>query len=288
MQNRLTADALDAVERLCRDAGWTIERVGAGDDVELLARIPSNCKLPPVPLWLAVQGTHKTQKYRQGDDTFVVPVAKATALRWFERRAATLAVLWDLDDGKGYWTLPRHYLPELDLLTGMAGQGSLVFVENWTLPGDDIERFARLARVLHIEELLATSVARDLNLSEGVDLSDVDEEITRTPFIILEFLTMAGAFRRGLQRHVREAFREELADLVAQTEEELKEEGLTLAEVEDELALDEQAAAKTFGRLLTAFTADAFVPLYLAQEGPLVLIELLEEAGDIAQRGDEA
>lgn len=289
MQNRLTEEALDAVEALCRDAGWPVERVTvAADTVELLARVPSNCRLPPLEVWLAVQGTRKPRKYRGEDGRLHVPVTVADVRRWLDRRAPTFFIFWDLDRKQGAWALPKVQIPEWDLLTGSGAAATQATLP--TEPDDPVQSMfmpviAGMTRVLHFEAIASLSEERDYNTPDAYALSGPDEATPRWPLILAEFLAAAEAYDgEALSESVLAQFRVQRRAAENEVTAENEEDELEEDEVDDEsdaMEAIDRAIERTVETIIEMETGGRYQPRHLQRYGALMLLNLLTEAGEI-------
>jgi hypothetical protein len=286
MQNRLTEEAVEAVEALCRNAGWPVERItAAADTVELLARVPSNCRLPPLEVWLAVQGTRKPRKYRGEDGRLHVPVSVADVRRWLDRRAPTFFVLWDLDRKQGAWALPKVQIPEWDLLTGSATQVTLPTEADDPVKPEFMPVIAGMTRVLHFEAIASLSEERDFNDPDAYSLSGPDETTARWPLILAEFLNATRAYDgEALSEPVLAQFRIQRRAAENEVTAENEADELDEDEIDDEAdsieAID-RAIERTVAYIVETETGGRYQPRHLQRYGTLMLLNLLSEAGEI-------
>jgi hypothetical protein len=203
--------ALEAVEAICKGAGWTVERVGFGDDVDLKVGIPSGCELPNVPLWIGIEAKRNLTQFRKGGTHYSLPLRSKLVERSLARREPTIFVLWNLERRSGLWGSSTYVLQELELLLGEE-RPSFVFHDEFPFSvkaADPIMATARLERC-------STLLARHLDQTAEA-LASLPEDISVAIAaarlrLFINALQVLGFWQDGLSELAIETFhRERLA-----------------------------------------------------------------------------
>jgi hypothetical protein len=270
----LKAQALEAVERICAEAGWRTEQVAFGAETELKVAIPSGCALPDLTLWITVEAKRNLTQFRREGAHYLVPIGREAAARSLARRETTLAVLWNTERKVGFWMVLHYAIPELVFLLEETQRTDILFHDDLRFAADTVERIAQVARVERCETMLSLALAQARPFApEEEDGEDAQAVVVATVGQALEVLGLAtkgeatplavAEFRRA-RLVVRDEIRSEELDL-------------------DEADADLEALARVVEDRVAELSGSFLTPRDIEEHAPAFLAVMLEESGEIGK-----
>jgi hypothetical protein len=268
--------ALEAVEAICKGAGWTVERVGFGDDVDLKLGIPSGCELPEIPVWIGIEAKRNLTQYRKRGTHHAVPLHRGIVERSLARREPTIFVLWNVERRSGFWANSIYLGDEIEFIVRRDDRPTFVFHDALPFSASTANFVADAARVEWCSALLARHLDQSGETFEHLSDAAAENIALARLRLILGSLAVLGFWKDGPTQLVIEAFRSERSALL--------EDPLLDSDSADVEAIEADAVANVIADRIDAVTRGQVSERVLMSQLPIFLKAALVDAGEIPNR----
>lgn len=185
--------AVGAVTRIVHECKWACERVVADYGEDLLVQPTVDEEVDHCRIWIQVKGTRELARFQRSDGHLTLSVDFDHALKWIRSADLVVVVLWDVEQGIGYWTLPLECVDQWDLYALQTKQASLRFGGASRFTQETLKWLGWRAREHHYSMLLSDAlVDAEIAHSMGINNGTSGRAQSRVPLIAFDFLSRLG------------------------------------------------------------------------------------------------
>jgi hypothetical protein len=182
--------AVAAVQGVIADAGFMTDVVRHDYGEDLLVQTSHGERVDASRLWIQVKGTQRIARFSRREG-FAYSVDSEQALRWARSGDPVVVVLWDVEQGSGYYSLPDVDLIHRDRAERGSRRTTVRFSDDARFDAEAVADLARQSRIGRFRLLMLSYVdnRNDLGLlppSEAEEaLRQADERMTTLALDVL-------------------------------------------------------------------------------------------------------
>lgn len=179
--DKATAQIADIIT----DCGFSSEVIHHDYGEDLMVQTKWGDDVDPNKVWIQVKGTEDILRFKSKAHGYSLRVSLNHAFHWVRASGLVVVILWDVVNRRGYWSLPRSSLSEMEFRLSNSDSIRLRFSESREFDAQAMNKIAWTARIDHYQGLLAIAKASD----EHAQLFDQDHK-SIVPLITMDFLKL--------------------------------------------------------------------------------------------------
>lgn len=162
--------AVAAVQRVVADAGFAVETVHNDYGEDLLVQTSHAGEMDASRLWLQVKGTERLANYRRGADMYSYAVPIGHAIKWVRSGDLVVLILWDVENGRGYFADIVRQFDEWDALETASKTVKVSIPVEQCFDAQAVQGLAWRSRIRRYHALLLhAAYVDDENLADATD-----------------------------------------------------------------------------------------------------------------------
>lgn len=169
--HEIAALAVSAVSQEWIKSGAAVEEIRNDYGEDLLVQTSWEGEMDDCRIWVQVKGRETVKRNQKGElPALRVPTGHAS--RWANTADTVVIAIWDISQGKGWYTLPQEQINPFSLMISQTDSVGIYFHPDHAFDAAAARRLTWLARTRHVARQLEHARTqqrnfKDLNNSEG-------------------------------------------------------------------------------------------------------------------------